>query len=70
MLYCLVFGLCMIIGQEGVGVDLRIYLAGHYDHVAQRDFGGMKYGWSIRYRESSETLVTLFPDCCDYTSAN
>ena len=48
--------------------ELRTYLADHYDHVPQRDFGGMKYGWSIRYRKSGKTLVTLFPERGAFTA--
>ena len=48
--------------------DLRDYLASGYDHVAELDFGGKKYGWSIRYRKSGKTLVTLFPECGGFTA--
>lgn len=40
---------------------LTEYLSAHYDHVPELDFGGQKYGWSIRYRKSGKTLVTLYP---------
>ncbi len=48
--------------------DLREYLASGYDHVPELDFGGKKYGWSVRYRKSGKTLVTLFPECGGYTA--
>ena len=48
--------------------DLREYLASHYDHVPELDFGGKKYGWSIRYRKSNKTLVTLFPEYGGFTA--
>ena len=43
-------------------IDLKDYLATHYDHDSELDFGGKKYGWGIRYRKSGKTLVTLFPE--------
>jgi hypothetical protein len=48
--------------------DLRAYLLSHYDHVPQVDFGGKKYGWSIRYRKGGKTLVTLFPERGAFTA--
>jgi len=48
--------------------DLREYLASGYDHVPELDFGGKKYGWSIRYRKSGKTLVTLFPESGGFTA--
>ena len=48
--------------------DLREYLASGYDHVPELDFGGKKYGWSVRYRKSGKTMVTLFPECGGFTA--
>ena len=48
--------------------DIRKYLASHYDHVPELDFGGKKYGWSIRYRKSGKTLVTLLPERSGFTA--
>ena len=48
--------------------DLQIYLADHYDHIPELDFGGKKYGWSIRYRKSGKTLVTLYPESGAFTA--
>ena len=48
--------------------DLREYLASGYDHVPELDFGGDKYGWSVRYRKSGKTLVTLFPESGGFTA--
>ena len=45
--------------------DLKEYLASSYDHPAELDFAGKKYGWSIRYRKSGKTLVTLFQNGMD-----
>ncbi|MDY6844021.1 MAG: DUF3788 domain-containing protein [Thermodesulfobacteriota bacterium] len=55
---------------EGVELwrDLREYLSIHYDHESQLDFAGKKYGWSIRYRKSGKTLVTLFPEYDGFTA--
>ena len=47
--------------------DLREYLSSHYDHVPELDFAGKKYGWSMRYRKSGKTLVSLFPECGGFT---
>ena len=48
--------------------DLREYLATHYDHTPELDFGGKKYGWAIRYRKSKKTLITLFPERGGFTA--
>ena len=48
--------------------DLREYVASHYDHPAELDFAGKKYGWSVRYRKSGKTLVTLFPERDGFTA--
>jgi len=48
--------------------SLREYLSVHYDHVPELDFGGKNYGWSIRYRKSGKTLVTLFPEYGAFTA--
>ncbi|HUU45229.1 MAG TPA: DUF3788 domain-containing protein [Acidobacteriota bacterium] len=47
--------------------DLRAYLKSAYDIPPELDFGGKKYGWSIRYRRSGKTLVTLFPEQGSFT---
>jgi hypothetical protein len=48
--------------------DLTEYLASRYEHVPELDFGGKKYGWSLRYRKNSKTLLTLFPECGGFTA--
>ena len=48
--------------------DLREYVESHYDHAPKLDFGGKKYGWSILYRKSGKTLVTLFPERGGFTA--
>lgn len=47
--------------------ELRAYLKSAYDIPPELDFGGKKYGWSIRYRKSGKTLVTLFPEHASFT---
>ena len=48
--------------------DLREYLVFGYDHPAELDFAGKKYGWSVRYRKSGKTLATLFPERGGFTA--
>lgn len=38
------------------------FLNTHYDFLPELDFGGTKYGWSIRYRRSGKSLCTLYPE--------
>lgn len=52
---------------HGLWSDLTGYLAEHYEHAPLPEFGGAKYGWSIRYRKSDKTLVTLFPESGSFT---
>lgn len=42
--------------------DLRMYLAEHYDHEPVLSVGKKEYDWTIRYRKSGKTLVTLMPE--------
>ena len=57
------------IGSRGpLWSDMREYLASHYEHPAEIDFAGKKYGWSIRYHKSGKTLVTLFPEQGGFTA--
>jgi hypothetical protein len=30
--------------------------------LPELDYGGIKYGWSIRYRKSGKSLCTLYPE--------
>ena len=48
--------------------SLREYLSVHYEHIPELDFGGRNYGWSIRYRKSGKTLVTLYPERNAFTA--
>jgi len=54
--------------RAGLWSSLHEYLATHYDHTPELDFGGKKYGWAIRYRKSRKTLVTLFPEIGGFTA--
>ncbi len=42
--------------------ELCKYLEEHYDFVPESVYYGEKYGWTIRYRKSGETLCSLFPE--------
>jgi hypothetical protein len=41
---------------------LTKFLAENYDITPEIVFYGRKYGWTIRYRKSSKTLCSLFPE--------
>lgn len=42
--------------------DLCAYLADHYEHEPVMSVGSKEYDWTIRYRKSGKTLVTLMPE--------
>ena len=42
--------------------DIVSFLNAHYDFSPELDYGGTKYGWSIRYRKSGKSLCTLYPE--------
>ncbi len=42
--------------------EMRVYLASHYDHDPVLSVGKKEYDWTIRYRKSGKTLVTLMPE--------
>ena len=42
--------------------DIISFLKTNYDFLPELDFGGAKYGWSIRYRRSGKSLCTLYPE--------
>jgi hypothetical protein len=42
--------------------EFRTYLADHYDHEPVLSVGKKEYDWTIRYRKSGKTLVTLSPE--------
>jgi hypothetical protein len=52
------------IGRKSVPAwnDLREYLTRAYQIEPELLFYGEKYGWTYRYRKSSKTLCSLFPE--------
>ena len=42
--------------------DIVSFLRTSYDFSPELDYGGAKYGWSIRYRKSGKSLCTLYPE--------
>ena len=42
--------------------DIVSFLRTSYDFSPELDYGGTKYGWSIRYRKSGKSLCTLYPE--------
>jgi hypothetical protein len=42
--------------------DIRKYLASHYEHEPVMSIGKKEHDWTIRYRKSGKTLVTLCPE--------
>ncbi|KPJ73966.1 hypothetical protein AMJ52_02395 [candidate division TA06 bacterium DG_78] len=42
--------------------EFRTYLATHYDHEPNLSIGKKEHDWTIRYRKSGKTLVTLSPE--------
>ena len=48
--------------------NLVDYLSSHYSlHAKEIQFGGQKYGWSLRYRRGGKTLCTLHPEDGGFT---
>lgn len=47
--------------------DIISFLKTNYDFLPELDFGGAKYGWSIRYRRSGKSLCTLYPEKGSFT---
>ena len=51
------------IGQTAAWLDLRQYIETRYsDWMPELKFFAKQYGWTIRYRKSSKTLCSLFPE--------
>ena len=42
--------------------NIRKYLAEYYHHEPVMSIGKKEYDWTIRYRKSGKTLVTLMPE--------
>ena len=47
---------------QAAWLDIISFLKTNYDMRPEIDYGGIKYGWSIRYRKSGKSLCTLFPE--------
>ena len=47
--------------------EIENFLKTHYDFVPETVFYGNKYGWTVRYRKSSRTLCSLFPEKGSFT---
>ena len=56
------------IGQATAWLNLRQYIEQNYNFVPELVFYGKKYGWTIRYRKSSKTLCSLFPEKGAFTA--
>ena len=46
--------------------ELRTYISRHYDHEPVLSIGKKEFDWTIRYRWSGKTLVTLSPEENDF----
>ena len=52
-----------VIGRKSsLWLKLREYVDKHYDFVPETIFYGEKYGWTVRYRKSGKTLLSIFPE--------
>jgi len=56
------------IGAGDLWLDLKEYLERSYDFHPEPVFYGKKYGWTIRYRKSGKTLISLFPEHGAFTA--
>jgi hypothetical protein len=56
------------IGARDLWLDLKEYIDQSYDFGPELVFYGKKYGWTIRYRKSGKTLVSLFPEHGAFTA--
>jgi len=54
--------LSLIGPRSGLWTELREYLAKSYDHKPELSVGKKVRDWTIRYRRSGKTLVTLIPE--------
>jgi len=48
-------------------LEIRWFIEDCYGLVPETMFYGVKYGWTIRYRKSSKTLCSLFPEKGGFT---
>ncbi|HEX7319714.1 MAG TPA: DUF3788 domain-containing protein [bacterium] len=52
-----------LVGRKAaLWTELRVYIAEHYDHSPILSVGKKDYDWTIRYRKSGKTLVSLMPE--------
>ena len=56
------------IGVADLWQALRKYIDQAYDFTPELVFYGKKYGWTIRYRRSGKTLISLFPEHGAFTA--
>jgi hypothetical protein len=56
------------IGEGDLWLALKEYIDQKYDFLPELLFYGKKYGWTIRYRRSGKTLITLFPEHGAFTA--
>ena len=56
------------IGAGDLWLDLKEYIDQSYDFLPELVFYGKKYGWTIRYRKSGKTLISLFPEHGAFTA--
>ncbi len=50
------------IGKKSAWNKLQKYIDDNYNFSPETVFYGKKYGWTIRYRKSGKTFVSLFPE--------
>ncbi|MCU0606028.1 MAG: DUF3788 domain-containing protein [Candidatus Edwardsbacteria bacterium] len=48
--------------RAALWTELRTWLSGHYPHSPELSVGKKAHDWTIRYRRSGRTLVTLMPE--------
>lgn len=56
------------IGAGDLWLELKQYVDQRYDFLPELVFYGKKYGWTIRYRKSGKTLISLFPEHGAFTA--
>lgn len=61
-------GILAAIGAGDLWLDLKEYIEQSYDFLPELVFYGKKYGWTIRYRKSGKTLISLFPEQGAFTA--
>jgi hypothetical protein len=54
--------LSLIGRKSALWTQLRTDIAARYDHAPELSIGKKEHDWTIRYRRSGKTLVTLMPE--------